>query len=943
MQTWTLKRILQEVMTPTDREAFFTFCASELRFHQTDPQKLLLLRLLRETGFRRDTLLRRLPPNKLAELIGRSALTASMEKALEGMLAPFHLNRRRELMGFCLDAWGIKHDDGALDGTQSAPSPDEARRVFPLALQRFPESHVRTYFAAQGYLAAGGWRDAFWPLLDEPAASPLAAIADKLPEAPPDAGMCASIAQEAEALLPQAAPAERTILSEIVEQPKPGPAEPSRLVTLDRLLISESVRAVAGEIGALTIDQIQDAVDELVAANSRRYQSYFHRGYIDGLLERPLAFFGTEMNAQRKVWVLAGYITARTRDGDYGGIIRTVKDFPDVFAAFADPAAEEAARAGVRLVIDAFAAQRASVELAGFISHDVLQNAGEQAYLGLLELARDLYRSRSAVEADRLLEILEQTAGPLTVPSEILNEVLRRRAQCRKAVGAFSIAIDVFEGILPECGPEMRSSVLCDIGLARGSFKWLVEVRPPKEQKHVSELLRRLGQGNREFSEALQCLPLGDANAPYVLGMRALLASVEYRENGADATALNLLRMAYEHAIRRLQIYRSSGVFGPLCFAYGCAVFLALDEEQFENASEILRRCVDDYPAADWADWLLEECVAVPLEVETGAAAVILLMLYDVRPSVLWSYLENRLPSRVPVSVLRHPLCQEHLEQVAGDERRASRLRWKAGVALARCWAAAAGKPDWDDDRHSSVVELLLELARRDSTLRPDMVRLLVERELIEAIWDEGERLRAQAALAAWDGRLDDAMGYLLSACRYYRDASDLDAAADIAAEMREYEPAHPMTVQAASLLPAATLAEPLAGRASPLGRPLKILFVGGNEMQEQYETDLKADLAAGAVPIEVDFEFTGWSSNWGRQFEKLAPRLASYDGVVVMQFVRTQLGRTINAEISRLNTLGHRLLWRRCTGHGKQSMQKSIEACAAMVLDLHANTDGDN
>jgi hypothetical protein len=72
---------------------------------------------------------------------------------------------------------------------------------------------------------------------------------------------------------------------------------------------------------------------------------------------------------------------------------------------------------------------------------------------------------------------------------------------------------------------------------------------------------------------------------------------------------------------------------------------------------------------------------------------------------------------------------------------------------------------------------------------------------------------------------------------------------------------------------------------------------------------------------VTLTFDFTGWSSNWGRSLDVIERRIAASDAVVVMRFIRTLLGRTVRALCSE-----HDRPWVACTGHGRDSLLAAIE-----------------
>jgi len=78
----------------------------------------------------------------------------------------------------------------------------------------------------------------------------------------------------------------------------------------------------------------------------------------------------------------------------------------------------------------------------------------------------------------------------------------------------------------------------------------------------------------------------------------------------------------------------------------------------------------------------------------------------------------------------------------------------------------------------------------------------------------------------------------------------------------------------------------------------------------------------------EVQFEHTGWSSNWGREVEKLKKLVRESDAVVLMSMMRTKLGRTMRAALNDPPRP-----WVPCTGTGRQAMEQSIRKAMQVGL----------
>jgi hypothetical protein len=101
----------------------------------------------------------------------------------------------------------------------------------------------------------------------------------------------------------------------------------------------------------------------------------------------------------------------------------------------------------------------------------------------------------------------------------------------------------------------------------------------------------------------------------------------------------------------------------------------------------------------------------------------------------------------------------------------------------------------------------------------------------------------------------------------------------------------------------------------------LRVLVVGGDERQEQYDESIRSELE-GSHGLRVSFLHTGWSSNWGDKVEEFERRLPTADAVVFSRYMRTEFGRQARKRCGSTP-------WRGCGGRGRQSFVNSILAAA--------------
>jgi hypothetical protein len=109
-------------------------------------------------------------------------------------------------------------------------------------------------------------------------------------------------------------------------------------------------------------------------------------------------------------------------------------------------------------------------------------------------------------------------------------------------------------------------------------------------------------------------------------------------------------------------------------------------------------------------------------------------------------------------------------------------------------------------------------------------------------------------------------------------------------------------------------------------GEAVQVLFIGGNETQARYDALIREELTAQWPGLRIRFEHTGWSSNWGRDVDRLLRLAKASDAVVIMHMIRTMLGRALRERVVRP--------WVPCTGTGRGMLLQSIREAALVGVE---------
>jgi D-hexose-6-phosphate mutarotase len=161
---WTARRILKE-LADTDRRR--TILAHFWRHAEAEQRLLVQMQLAKAMHFREETI-RKMTPEKKADLLASRIASPELEQFLELALMQYHTRDKKELMAAFLDYWHIPHDQGSIEvDDYPRPTADQVREAVQALEGQFDRDEIRLYLATAGLLMADEWRDGTWPVVDE--------------------------------------------------------------------------------------------------------------------------------------------------------------------------------------------------------------------------------------------------------------------------------------------------------------------------------------------------------------------------------------------------------------------------------------------------------------------------------------------------------------------------------------------------------------------------------------------------------------------------------------------------------------------------------------------------------------------------------------------------------------------------------------------------------
>lgn len=164
--TWNTRRILNELCDAERRtaiaRAFWKNAAPETRRNGVG----VLARAIR---FRDQKVKEASVDRKAAWCVSRIQ-DPNLGSLWTEALALYHLTEQKGLMAACLDAWGVPHQDGVVDGEgYPFPTAEQLAASLPALCESWPQADVALYLATAGFVMGhddARWREATWPAVE---------------------------------------------------------------------------------------------------------------------------------------------------------------------------------------------------------------------------------------------------------------------------------------------------------------------------------------------------------------------------------------------------------------------------------------------------------------------------------------------------------------------------------------------------------------------------------------------------------------------------------------------------------------------------------------------------------------------------------------------------------------------------------------------------------
>ena len=810
----------------------------------------------------------------------------------------FYFNFRTNLMCDFLDALEIPHNaEGEIDdGFHEQPT----KEVFINALKIMAQSHDQkqvSHYVRTLLLMGEGDSQSIWLHLRDA----WKAVQNELSD---------NGTNELEADTPSGVEENQTLPISNIDE----------FTTLDEIIIHQIVASASHELGALSHDKLDDMIQELIELNHHRTRNYFHLGYAESLVfNREPDMKRPELNDERKGWYVCGALVGSDRRGDKHQYTKIFKSHQDIVSksleskgylpvAFSNHLMSTFAAAGEHY----FAKKMLKVRLQ--------QQNSVRDFVEGLKIAEHLLHQDSAEQALEYLSVLDSFADHKVHPSYRI-QLKRRLAQAKQQLGLFRDAQTSLEEVLQE---KETPELFADLGMVKAGIRSIREVHIPNHEDQRYALFKALEKGGDSFKRAIDLGKSNPTNAHYLLAISNYLNFFKNKAEGARKAACEHARSAISGMMSSASksVYQSSGLLGGAQFVEVCALAHSFDESaasKIANKWECISEDSGSFPSVDLA-FLLDGLVLIDGKV----AADVAFSIWRYHQDEAWDVFKTTQAFTIILEHARHELLEAVIAFVR-NENVASSVRFEMSRELLNGLRGRAVNHKLRLIAEEALDQLEI-LACKEESLGNLFLENIKESHFYAPFWTEEDALWAQVRISRRYGNDSHCEAVLPRLFYMYRDEKPF-MAEQVVEQFRSWSIANETCDELERSLPTRDRKE-IEG--SP--RAVNLVFIGGNETQEKYDESVRRWLEDNLPNVSIHFEHTGWSSNWGREVDRLLNIIDQSHAVIIMQMIRTQLGRTLRKKSTRP--------WIPCTGTGLGAIKGSVMEAVRVASSMKGVTE---
>ena len=713
--------------------------------------------------------------------------------------------------------------------------------------------------------------------------------------------------------------------------------------TLDNVLIRTIASSLNHVDGVLNLDELDDLVGELTELNDSRERSWFHRGFVDSLLQRKLKATKNGDNLSRRAWYVTGHLVASMRslpESERPALIEKLsrqdiellKDSKNQSAVqflpiLLKPLLEQGKVEEANDWISAHGGKRV-----GSIITTVLQWASS----ALLSEESDPGKVRSVLDTvanlfQNGIDISKWDMDPVLL-NRLDLDIRYLRAISFRMEGQLNPADNEFRYLIDkEKSPARKKDLWVQRALVKIGIRSLVDLQLPADKKKRDNFVRAILSTENWLKKATK----GENPSPIALVLIALPEVVSLQDGQPFNAKENLDRAIDIMQEPGVQLWESGGgSLGEEAHLLTRARFYSIlldlrtvDAVQAQGQS-LVTRLQDLFQDDRFPSDLEIEAVECALLIEAPGVDELAATILNRHAHEALSHLDIVEASK------RSKDFRKSLIEMLNDSKWLRKLtpdeRWFAWDSLLRGCNQSSPR---DTENAEHALDSLQKLARESSEISKKFIDLLHDQTNKEwsPAWEERDRDDALYHCFIDQGSISQAVNVLVTMAHRAISDRHWGQAEDLIELLTRHDPEGDNLQQLKRRLHTEFTQDDDRSDDSEILESdidtVSIIFVGGNETQKRYMPILSKQIENETPYIRVSYHFTDWNSNWKDVVTKISNELVEADAMVLMKFMRTGLGRRLRPLADEYGTF-----WTPCTGCGRDSMKRSILEAARVV-----------
>ena len=682
---------------------------------------------------------------------------------------------------------------------------------------------------------------------------------------------------------------------------------------LDCLLMNAIEDTQQGVDGALGAKDLNAAVDEFVKLNGRRHQSHFHAGFRDAVFNRAMADLPAA-DAKQRQWYWIGAVLGWARNGAWRRIVQaldenqTVRDLGD--------GTDQPSRSAGFQIANALRNEDRSAELPAFVSEALARQPDVHSLL--IEAGTEALRRYAPGEARQFFTLLMKCAESSEAPPAVAAQattVRRRMAHCLRLLGEHLRAEELLQGLLDD-EPDVNNKAMvhADLGLLKGHFLLLDDVRIPSDNTDRQDLVERLEAGEADFhrAAAIEDAPFAD-HGHYCLGVLAL---------AKDSTDDSRYEIADHHLERACAHFKSVRQDYPASLVAQAELYLGIAKAQLLTAADVeqaARLLAEGLKGGAQMPTHFIASTIDAISVSKSGIEEVAALLLDAGGDEAFDALVQATKEQ-PLPIVAESLWKRAHRANQSGMSKAKDLR------LSLAWFLRLD----DIERCETALDELETLAVAGIAV-DEFLELLSKQEMYDPAWTADDAATASARCLEAQGYYEGALAKLRTVFYHHMCENDLDDAGailDWARALALDEDAYADMEGRYSARAERHAEPPPETEPPPVGRrkQVAVLFIGGDESLAKSNQAVEAQVREQDAGVSVDFMAIDWTPSWTKTLKEVESRLPRLDAVVLSRFMRTTCGQHARRLCSK-----HDVPWRFCYGAGQrdrvQAVLKAAEA----------------